>query len=185
MPPVYHKEESVMKKAIVCALVAAVSWAAMADPFGLSMGMSLEDVAAACGGRDPVAIGGGRYIVTPQEANPLFSECIAWISESEGLCAIRVNGEDILLSDSGDEIRLEFSAVQERLEALYGEAMLSEGADVPLQADWLPESGDVEWVCLVAEGSGSSSYLFVQYTFTNFQSAMEQSCEAQADDGVF
>ena len=178
-----------MKKAIVCALVAAAAVvAAVAEPFGLEMGMTLDELAASCGGRSPVPIGGDRYIVTPQKANPLFAECIAWVSESEGLCALRANGEDVLSTPEGDQLRDEFSAVQQKLEALYGEAHLtsesSEGESA-LQADWFPEGGDVEWVCLVAEGTGSSAYLFVQYTFSNFQNAQEESPQPPEDEDVF
>ena len=178
-----------MKKAIMCALAATVALAALvAGPFGLEMGMTLDEVAASCGGRSPVDIGGGRYIVTPQKANPLFAECIAWISESEGLIALRANGEDVLSNAEGDELAGEFSAIQKALEAVYGEARLSDGdteGQRVLQADWFPEGGDVEWVCLVAEGTSSSAYLFVQYTFSNFQSAQDASQETQADEDVF
>lgn len=178
-----------MKKAIVCALVAAVSVVALvAGPFGLEMGMTLDEVTTACGGRAPVDIGGGRYIVTPDKANPLFAECIAWISESEGLIALRANGEDVLSNAEGDELAGEFSAVQKSLEEVYGSARLSdespEGQRV-LQADWFPEGGDVEWLCLVAEGTASSAYLFVQYTFSNYQSAQETSPQPPAAEDVF
>ena len=177
-----------MKKAIFCVLLASIAAAAMAGPFGLEMGMTLDEVTQACGGRAPVAIGGDRYVVTPDKANPLFAECIAWISESEGLCALRANGEDVLSNDSGDELAGEFSAMQKSLEELYGEAHLSdetsEGQRV-LQADWFPEGGDVEWLCLVAEGTASSAYLFVQYTFSNYQSAQETSQQAQSGEDVF
>lgn len=188
-----------MKKAILCALMASIAGALMAGPFGLEMGMTLNEVAESCGGREPVDIGGGRYIVTPQKANPLFSECIAWISENEGLFALRANGEDVLSEPSGEELKKEFSAVQQKLEMVYGSAKLideskakgeswmqelSSGQRV-LEADWFPECGDVEWVCLVAEGTGSSAYLFVQYTFINFQSAQQESQQPSEDEDVF
>ena len=177
-----------MKKAIFCALLASLVAAAMAGPFGLEMGMTLDEVTQACGGRTPVDIGGGRYIVTPDKANPLFAECIAWVSESEGLIALRANGEDVLSDPEGDELAGEFSAVQKSLEEVYGAARLSdetsEGQRV-LQADWFPEGGDVEWLCLVAEGTASSAYLFVQYTFSNYQSAQEISQGSQASEDVF
>lgn len=57
---------------------------AFAGPFGLSMGMSLEEIVAECTD-EPKYIADDRYLIQPTKSHPLFENYIAWVSETNGL----------------------------------------------------------------------------------------------------
>ena len=61
-----------------------------AGPFGLSNGMTLEEVTEACNGEIPKRIAqDDRYFIVPSKSHSTFTTYIAWISEDYGLYHIR------------------------------------------------------------------------------------------------
>ena len=62
-----------MKKLIsIFTLLFVYSLSVFAGPFGLDMGMTLEDVTKACGGNEPEYISDDRYYIQPIKSHPLF-----------------------------------------------------------------------------------------------------------------
>ena len=64
-----------MKKAILLVLLAFLGSILFADPFGLKMGMTLEEIAEKCGGKEPIYTGfGTNYKIDPIKKNDAFAE---------------------------------------------------------------------------------------------------------------
>lgn len=90
-----------------------------AGPFGLDMGMTLEEVANVCTS-EPEYIADDRYYIQPEKSHPLFEGYIAWISDSEGLYYIRGVSREIQTNGYGTEVKDEFSKILSPLERKYG-----------------------------------------------------------------
>lgn len=73
-----------MKKLIsIFTLLFVCSISVFAGPFGLDMGMTIEDVTKACGGNELEYISDDRYYIQPVKSHPLFEGYVVWISETE------------------------------------------------------------------------------------------------------
>ena len=93
-------------------------------PFGFDIGMTYDQVKAACGGKEPEHIADDRYYVKPKKAHPLFEKYIVWISDSVGLYYIKAISGEISTSKYGTEIKSRFQSVLKPLESKYGEFYL-------------------------------------------------------------
>lgn len=182
-----------MKKKILCAAVLLpFALAAFAGPFGLEMGMTLKQVEQACGGRKAVHIGDIRYYIKPEKTHPSFSEYIAWISPTEGLCFIRANSEEIYLDPTVVTVRNVFYRAEGALSKSYGKSILTD--ELPswtaslyglqsgtsrLDAHWFPNRSDVVWIYLYVDAIDlDTAIISVYYEFANYKKV-----EA-AQDGV-
>lgn len=87
--------------------------------FGLSMGMSLEEIAAECTD-EPKYIADDRYLIQPTKSHPLFENYIAWVSETNGLYYIKGISREIKTTGYGTEARQEFAKLISPLERKYG-----------------------------------------------------------------
>ena len=182
-----------VKKTVLYVLVATVA-AAFAGPFGLEMGMTLEEVQQACGGRAPEYISDIRYQIEPVKKHPSFSTYIAWIDPINGLCFIRANSEEIDSNNTGDQVKNEFYKVEAALSKLYGKGRLTneltrdcvftdEGywfytlrsGERKLEAQWFPKKSDICWIDLFATAvSFKGAIISLQYEFTNYEKAREE-----------
>lgn len=103
-------------------LVCLVMWnVCFAGPFGLSIGMTLEEVTEACGGREPVRLeNDDRYLIEPEKRHSMFEHYAARIDDAQGLYYIWAISRDIFTSGYGAEIRSAFSALESSLSKSYG-----------------------------------------------------------------
>ena len=95
-------------------------------PFGFDIGMTYEEVKAACGGSEPEHIADNRYYVKPKKTHPLFEKYIVWISDAVGLYYIKGISRDIRTSDYGTEAKRQFSNLRAVLEKKYGRFSLTD-----------------------------------------------------------
>ena len=110
-----------MKKLFLLLILTFISLSIFASPFGLKMGMTLEEVTAACGGKRPERIeNDDRYIITPEKSHSTFEFYLAWINAEHGLYRIRGVSEEIETDDYGKNIQNAFYNFEHRLEAIYG-----------------------------------------------------------------
>lgn len=110
-----------MKKLIsIFTLLFVYSLSVFAGPFGLDMGMTIEDVTKACGGNEPEYISDDRYYVQPVKSHPLFEGYVVWISETEGLYYIKGISREIQANSYGTEVKQEFAKLLSPLERKYG-----------------------------------------------------------------
>ena len=89
-------------------------------PFGLDIGMTYDEIKAACDGNEPEHIADDRYYIKPKKSHPLFEKYIVWISDSVGLYYIKGISRDIQTSNYGTEAKREFDKILSPLEKKYG-----------------------------------------------------------------
>ncbi len=169
-----------------------------AGPFGLDMGMSIEQVKTACNGRSPSVISDNKYYIIPQKPHPDFSIYVAWISPTEGLYFLKAVGSNISTSSYGTSLKSKFKDISDRLSKTYGnpkeydflransiwhepnEWMKSlEKQERFLCSTWsreqssaLPESIKEINMTAVAKDS-ETGYLVIEYEFSNFTKSEE------------
>lgn len=92
---------------------------ANAGPFGLNMGMTIEDITEACGGKEPEYIADDRYFIEPLKSHPLFEGYIVWINKEDGLYYIKGISKEVKTTGYGTEIKREFENLLSSLERKY------------------------------------------------------------------
>ena len=110
-----------MKRKILFVLILLCGIFVYAGPFGLSMGMTYDEVQEACGGRAPQRIeNDDRYYIVPEKSHSMFKIYIAWISDEYGLYYIRAVSDEIYTNQYGEEIKNDFYSFKNRIENIYG-----------------------------------------------------------------
>lgn len=102
-----------------CTLLLAVF--SFAGPFGLSKGMTLQQVKKACGGKEPVKLEEGLYEISPTKRHSAFETYFAWIDAKEGLHHLKAVGSELAVQDNGYELRAKFVSLESSLKKTYGE----------------------------------------------------------------
>lgn len=115
-------ERLLMKRVFVLFFVLFSTFAGLyAGPFGLSNGMTFEEVTEACGGKRPQRIeNDDRYVIEPTKSHSMFKYYIAWINDEHGLYYVRGISEEIYTNDYGEELKREFYSFKDRVEKIYG-----------------------------------------------------------------
>jgi hypothetical protein len=181
-----------MRRGILGIIFFNIAVFSFSGPFGFEMGMTLEEVAAACT-EEPIPMTEKNvYVVKPQKDHPDFSVYTVSISENVGLYNIRAFNLDIPTSVYGTQLKTAFQSVLESLERVYGKGEVSDylyrGSVWNEPRDWmrsllkqerillavwknegetnLPD--DIETIVIAAtairEDAGS---LFINYVFVN------------------
>lgn len=181
-------------------------WSAMnksgkgSGPFGFDIGMTYEEVKAACGGSEPEHIADEHYYVKPKKAHPLFEKYIVWISDAVGLYYIKGISRDISVSDYGTEAKQQFESLLLPLEKKYGKFTLTD----TVKPDYYWKT-DKYWMQALKDGartynaawtasrdnesdgllgimlgidctykySTSNAYIWIEYIFQNYSDAKE------------
>jgi len=109
-----------MKRILITVLLLiGLSINIFAGPFGIDMGMSLEEVTK-ISKIEPVSIGDDAYLITPPNTNNLFEMYMVKIHHLHGVYLIKAIGVDISVTGYGDELKLEFNKLVQNLEKNYG-----------------------------------------------------------------
>jgi len=185
------------KKTLTVLLLASILFAtgAIAGPFGIEKGMSLKDI-----GGDPTDRGNGVYVLSRvPKPHSAFESYGVRISPKCGAYWVKAIGKDITTSVYGTGLKIEFTDMESKLEASYGEHKTSDilmpGSiwDDPkdwmfgvikkeriLIATWDTEKGSClpaglksvdMFVCATGPNNG---YIAIEYAFTNMDE-----CEAE------
>jgi len=195
-----------MKKGIafVIMFLVAISFA-IAQPFGIKMGMTLDDLIAM--GCNPKVQSNHPhwYDITPPKPHPSFNGYSVEISKNYGVIAIVAFGKDIKTSVYGEAIKDEFDKIKNQISISYGRSddsdLLKPGSiwDEPkdwmmallkeeriLDAFWAPEYGsilpdDISSVSLHAGAPNiSTGLLALRYESADYE---EASAEIEAEQG--
>lgn len=114
-----------MKKIFVIAIFLLVlPLSVFASPFGLEMGMSLDEIKEVCKGVKPEHIEDDRYLIYPEKKHPLFEQYIAYVDDSIGLYYIKAISTDIKTNDYGTELQNAFHDIKDRISKTYGEPIV-------------------------------------------------------------
>lgn len=137
-----------MKKAVLLLLLLSAPILLFSAPFGLSMGMTLDDLTEACDGAAPEHIEDDCYYVFPVKKHPLFKHYLAFVDDDKGLYCIKAVSDDISTNRYGTEIQNAFSEIKERISKTYGRPrMIDEITSDTLYTD------DRDWVYSLADGA--------------------------------
>lgn len=196
-----------MKKLLVsiaCGISLAASHIAMAGPFGLSMGMSIEQIDSKAKEVAP-----GKFVTkNVPKPHSAFEQYAVQVGKKNGLCWIKAIGKDISTSSYGIELRSAFEEMKGKLTKAYGKGettdLLMPGSiwkepnefmmamikkERFLMAGWSTEKGsklkgNIKQVGLIASPGGrSKGYLSVEYYFSNNE-ACDKEIAAQEDDAL-
>jgi hypothetical protein len=198
-----------MKKMILSLFIYFIGFIPLfAAPFGLEKGMSYEQVKQACGDREPVSVGNGRYLIVPTRPHPYFTQYVAWIDEKEGLNYIKAIGSDISTNGYGFEICSKYDSLEAALCKTYGKCnrlsiLLPESIwndpddwmtalekkERYLMTTWskknestLPE--EIVGIYMAATATSTSSgYICLEYEFSNHEKV--SSSQKEVEDSVF
>lgn len=118
------------------------------SPFGLRMGMSLDEIKNACNKIKPKQIDGDKYYIYPAKNHPLFKEYIAFVDEKEGLYCIKAITDEIKTNKYGNEVKDVFSEIKERVSKSYGSPKMIDKIDS--KSIW---QDDAYWLNAVSEGA--------------------------------
>ena len=92
-----------------------------AGPFGLEMGMTLDELTAVCGTK-PERANGNFYKVIPPKPHQAFEQYVVEISPKYGVYFIKAIGKRITTSVYGSELKTAFTEIVTSLEKSYGTA---------------------------------------------------------------
>lgn len=174
-----------MKKSFLILLFILLPFTIFAGPFGLKMGMTLEEVTEACGGTKPKKINDDCYQITPAQKHPLFNEYMVFIDNENGLYKIKAKTEKIFYES---ELEKKFNEVEQRISKTYGKSDDLRDTDYLVQNKYWHE-GYLYDACVWRENMKNDLmdvilystvpdyaeyYIILQYDFTN-KSAVEDS----------
>lgn len=137
-----------MKKYILLFFLVYISYSAFAGPFGFNSGMTLEEIATACGGIEPESIGDDRYLVSPIKSHPDFENYIVWVSKTNGLYYIKAVSKKIQTNGYGTDIKSKFYDIEFSLSRIYGKPTVTDKLD--------PKSifsGEDYWMFTLSQGA--------------------------------
>lgn len=110
-----------MKRRILffTAIFAFVLSTAFAFPFGLKMGMTLEEIQEVCGGVPPEQVEGSGYVILPEERDDAFSDYCVGVDEKFGLYCVSAI-QEVVTGDDGAELQAAFYERVHKIEAEFG-----------------------------------------------------------------
>lgn len=131
--PVYGRHS--VKRFLICGLLSVLFLSGLcAGPFGLSMGMNLDEIRDACGGVRPekaAEVSGldfddNMYVIFPEKTHSAFEFYFAWVDEDAGLYAIRAASSEIPDDGYGENVKTRFYSVAESISKTYGKPEIAD-----------------------------------------------------------
>ncbi len=139
-----------MKKIILTVITfTLLSLAIFSAPFGLKMGMSLEEIRKQCE-EEPVFAKDDIYIIKPIKKHPLFEYYAVYINANVGLYQIRAISESVFCNKYGTEIQNSFNSVKDRIAKTYGTPKINDKVDSRISS-YMQE--DEQWFQTLKDGS--------------------------------
>ena len=138
------------KKFLLVSVLFLFSGLLFAAPFGLKMGMNLEEIKGACGGKRPENVQDDCYRIYPEKNHPLFEEYYAYVDEVEGLYYIKAVSARISTNKYGTELKEKFNEINTRISKTYGAATIN---DVIKDKSAYHAQHDEYWLEAINEGS--------------------------------
>ena len=117
-----------MKKLFFALIFGLISTFIYAAPFGLKMGMTIEEIAEQCE-EEPSFVKDDIYLIKPIKKHPLFSYYAVYVSEKTGLYQIRVISDSVTCNNYGIEIQNSFNSIKDRIAKTYGKPRIINKVD--------------------------------------------------------
>mgnify|MGYP007130620638 CR=1 FL=1 len=109
-----------MKRLFLAVLFIIGATFTYAAPFGLKMGMTIDEIADACNGIAPKYYERDIYFITPSKKHPLFETYGTFIDAKYGLYKIRCVSAEITTGDDGAELKRYFENALKTISKQYG-----------------------------------------------------------------
>lgn len=131
--PVYGRHS--VKRFLICGLLSVFFLSGLcAGPFGLSMGMNLDEIRDACGGARPEKaaevispnLDDDEYVVYPEKTHSAFERYFVRVDEEAGLYAIGAESSAIPDDGYGETVKARFYSVVESISKTYGEPEITD-----------------------------------------------------------
>ena len=90
-----------------------------AAPFGLKMGMTIDEIAEQCE-EEPSFVKDDIYLIKPLKKHPLFEYYAVYVNAKTGLYQIRAISLPIASNKFGTELKDSFNNVKDRIAKTYG-----------------------------------------------------------------
>lgn len=162
-----------MKKVSLLFILILMTNMLFADPFGLKMGMTLEEIKAKCSGKEPEYSGlGFFYVIEPMKKDDIFSRCEVGVHSNLGLFVITARTDAKVKEDFESAIYFIASA----LKAYYGDSSETEANSLKWHASKCErlkkERLNEIFLEIIRDNSGNGA-IFLVYKFENFDKAKE------------
>lgn len=118
-------QEDKMRKLFLVMIFGLISAFIYAAPFGLKMGMTVEEIAEQCE-EDPSYFENDIYLVKPIKKHPLFSYYAVYVNEKTGLYQIRAISSLITTNKFGTELKNAFNSLKDRIAKTYGKPKVTD-----------------------------------------------------------
>ena len=149
-----------------------------AAPFGLKMGMTIEEIAEQCE-EEPSYVKEDVYLVKPMKKHPLFTYYAVYVNEKTGLYQIRAISDSMSCNDYGTEIQNAFNSVKDRIAKVYGKPrIINKIASDSLWKD------DKYWFQALKDGARQLSAIWGEKT-TLADNLISVALDCTADTGAF
>lgn len=120
-----------MRRFCLFLILTLCSFSLFAAPFGLKMGMTIDEIAKQCE-EEPSFVKDDIYLVKPIKKHPLFSYYAVYVNEKTGLYQIRAISDSVTCNDYGTEIQNTFNSVKDRIAKTYGKPKIINKVDSSL-----------------------------------------------------
>ena len=158
-----------MKKFFLIFIFALIPFSIIAAPFGLKMGMTLNEIAEVCDGIEPQHIENDCYYISPTKKHPLFKHYVAFVSEKKGLYCLRAVSDDIKTNDYGTEIKNAFSEIKERISKTYGKSRFID--EIASDSIW---KDDKYWLSALSDGARTYAAIWKSNSTTQLKDDLEE-----------
>ena len=138
-----------MKRLFLAVLLIIGATFTYAAPFGLKMGMTIDEIAEQCED-EPSFVKDDVYLVTPIKKHPLFSYYAVYVNENTGLYQIRAISDSIQCNQYGTELQNAFNNLKDRIGKTYGKPRINNKVD-PNISEYSRD--DKHWFMTLKEGS--------------------------------
>lgn len=149
-----------MKKLFLAMIFVVISSFVYAAPFGLKMGMTVEEIAEQCE-EEPSYVKDDIYLVKPRKKHPLFSYYAVYVNEKTGLYQIRAISDSVTCNKYGTEIQNAFNSVKDRIAKTYGKPQIINKVDSAISS-FLQK--DEYWFQTLKDGSRQLSAVWGEKT---------------------
>lgn len=117
-----------MKKIFAFLALALLPFALFCAPFGLKMGMTLEEVAEQCE-VEPIFLKNESYAIIPKKRHSLFKTYFISVNKEKGLYEIGAITDHIETNEYGTELQNSFYDIKDRISKTYGTPRINDYID--------------------------------------------------------
>lgn len=138
-----------MKKIFIGLIFALIPISIFAAPFGLAIGMTIDEIAGQCE-EAPIFVQNDIYLIKPIKSHPIFEVYAVYVNEKSGLYQIRAASEPITTNKYGTELQNAFNSVKDRIAKTYGKPKINSKIDSNISSLY---QNDEYWFYTLREGS--------------------------------